>query len=687
MSRPRPHSAPLAPRRSPLGADSAGGAGLPLRHPALLATLLVVAACIVASGSFRFFEPDMWQHLLVGKAIWQLRSVPTTQQWTWPTWGAPDVNSSWGFEALLWPFWSVGGIWGLVAWRWLTTLAAFALLWAVARRMGARGLGALFVVALCAVVYRPRTNIRPETLAGVLLALELWILESRRRGAADRVAWLPAVAWAWANVHISYYLGLLVAGVYLLDQVGRPQRARAAGAATPSARPLALALLAAVAVSFLNPFGWRALWQPFDFFLHQRNEPIYRTIGELLPLDWKDYWRQGLPFVMTGWVALLLWRWRRLGLDLAEVLLCAGFTLLAFATRRFVGFYALVAVPFLARDLEVWLGLRRWRWRPVPWVAAALTSLACVAVGLYEWTRPFPRWGLGLDPSGQPAAACDFIARHGVRGRGFNHFHLGGYMLWRFWPERDRLPFMDIHQAGTRDDRNLYAFAQVDRDAWLELDRRHRFDYALLARHQGPDDRLPDWLEADSTWALVFADDAAMLYVRRGGALEPVARDQGFRHYGAGRARSSELGAACVRDPALRGEVESELDRQIGSSPRNAISRTLLGTLLFLDGRTTAAREQLERALSVDPTAPRAWERLGTISLSASEPARALREFRRERALNGPSSMLDFRMGQAWQQLGDIPKARAAYRSAFLRDAGNQPAMDSLQGLQTRERR
>jgi tetratricopeptide (TPR) repeat protein len=462
----------------------------------------------------------------------------------------------------------------------------------------------------------------------------------------------------------------------------RPPRDRAAA---PSTRPLALALLVSLAVSFLNPFGWRALWQPFDFFLHQRNEPIYRTILELLPLDWNDYWGQGLPFLMTGWASLLLWRWRRSGPDLPETVLCAGFTLLAFSARRFVGFYALVALPFVARDLEAWLGSRRWRLRPGPWVAAALTSVACVAVGLHDWTRPFPLRGIGLDPSGRPEAACDFIARNGVRGRAFNHFHFGGYLLWRFWPERGRLPFMDIHQAGSREDRDLYTFAQVDRGAWLELDHRHRFDFALLARRQGPNDRLLDWIEADSTWALVFADDVAALYVRRGGALEPVARGQGYRRLGAGRTRGSELGAACLADSALRAGVEAELERQIAASPRNATSRAQLGNLLLLDGRTAAAREQLERALGVDPAAPQVWARLGTISLGASDPARALREFRRERALNGPSSALDFRMGQAWQRLGDLAKARAAYRSAFLRDGGNRAAMDSLQSL--RERR
>jgi len=57
--------------------------------------------------------------------------------------------------------------------------------------------------------------------------------------------------------------------------------------------------------------------------------------------------------------------------------------------------------------------------------------------------------------------AGDFIARNGIRGRFFNHFELGGYLLWRFWPERDRLPFMDVHQAGTRRERSAYTQALV----------------------------------------------------------------------------------------------------------------------------------------------------------------------------------------------------------------------------------
>src|SRR5262245_8950713 len=214
----RTHSrATSAPRRgssrgAPAHAAESGGssAPLPLSHPATVAVLLVAAACLVISVTFRIIDTDFWQHLAVGRSLWSTRSVPHTQVWTWTTWGAPDVPPSWLFCALIWPFWLVGGLKGLFAWRWLTTLAAFALAWATARRLGATALTPLVVLCVCGLAYRQRSQIRPETLAAVFLALSLWLLETRRQlraaGAqgAGRSWWMVAVMWAWVNAHLSY---------------------------------------------------------------------------------------------------------------------------------------------------------------------------------------------------------------------------------------------------------------------------------------------------------------------------------------------------------------------------------------------------------------------------------------------------------------------------------------------------
>ena len=100
-----------------------------------------------------------------------------------------------------------------------------------------------------------------------------------------------------------------------------------------------------------------------------------------------------------------------------------------------------------------------------------------------EWSAPSLPLGIRLRPLWYPERACDFMAANGVRGRGFNAFDLAGYQLYRFWPERERLPFIDIHQTGTRADRDaLRATARRRVRVGASLDARHRFDYALLAQ-------------------------------------------------------------------------------------------------------------------------------------------------------------------------------------------------------------
>lgn len=304
-----------------------------LTHPAWITALLVAAACVTLSASFELYEKDFWQHLAVGRAIWETGSVPTTQIWTWPTYGSPDVNSSWGFRVLIWPVWNLAGVWGLFVWRWAAILLVFGIAWAIARRLGARGMSPLFVMALCALTYRQRAHIRPEMLAAVLLALQIWVLERWRqrvvsgprahaasarttmdghaRPAANRTALghglaVAVIAWAWVNCHLSSFLGFGLIAAHLIDAHIVAARGRPGFAG--HTRHLWLAAGAALVISLVNPFGWRALWQPFEFVLVQRHEPIFSSIPELQPLDLRYNVRNLLPLVLFGWPLLAIWR-------------------------------------------------------------------------------------------------------------------------------------------------------------------------------------------------------------------------------------------------------------------------------------------------------------------------------------------------------------------------------------------
>lgn len=536
---------------------------------------LVAAGCVLVSVSFHLYDADAWQNLTFGKAIWTLGRIPHTQIFTWPNFGAPLVNPSWGFTALVWPFWSVGEVTGLFVWRWLTTLIVFAVMWVTARRLGAVGLTPLLILVVCALIYRQRSQIRPETLPAVWFALTLWLLEMRRHGGPDRSVWLIAVAWAWANSHISYYLGFLLIGFHLLDGlIGRR-------AAAPSARRLWLVALAMGAVSLANPYGWHTLARPFQYLMVWRHEPMWRAISEIKPVDWQINLANGLPLVMAGWPLLAVWRWRRRGVDRVELMMCGVFTVLGLASSRFIATYALAAAPYLARDLDALV--RTWP-RPGalarPWPRAALASALCVAVGWREWTGFQGPIGVAFDMRHTPKHACDFIAAHGVRGRGFNHFYLGGSQMWRFWPDRERLPFM----SGSPEDsppeiRDLYYRAISSPEGWQALDARYHFDYALLSRRHIERYGLPDLLDADPGWAVVFVDDVAAVYVKREGPLAAVADSFAYRWVSGGRARIMAAARNAAGDSALRAEVHGELERQASSTGMNFYGRQIMRAL------------------------------------------------------------------------------------------------------------
>jgi hypothetical protein len=444
----------------------------------------------------------------------------------------------------------------------------FALLWAAARAMGVRGPPALLVLVICSLVYRQRSQLRPETLAAVLLALELWLLTTRRRPGRRDVA-IVLVLWAWANVHISWPLGVVVVALHALAARVPPGR--------PALRGLEWVVLAAVALAFVNPFGWRSVWRPFEYLLVWRHDPLLSGISELQPLDWQVNRWNGLPLLVVGWPLLALWRTRRSGPDALEWGLCALGTVLALAGNRFVATYALLAAPWCARDLDEWWRSRRWaRGWTYGWREALATSALCVTLPLHEWTHYENAFGIRPDDRRDPVAACDFIAQHDVRGRGFNDFFLGGYLLWRFWPDPGRLPYFDIHpEDKPAAERLAYLHAFTGSAGWNALELRRQFDWALLSRVRARDPGLIDLLETDPEWRLVFSDDAAALFVRRDGALRRQADSFGYLLLPAGSQRAHAVAQECLRDPAVAARLSLELQRQERESSRTVSSSAL----------------------------------------------------------------------------------------------------------------
>ena len=641
----------------------------------------IAALCILGTATSEIYDTDVWQHLLVGKVIWQTHAIPHTQLWTWPTHGAPDVLPSWLYRAVLWPIWQTAGLAGLFAWRWVATLVAFGFAFAAARRMGATGAAPLLMLVWSALFWRQRTQMRPEMFAGMLLMAQVWLLESRRQVAARPAlardpAWgIVPLALLWANAHISYYLGFVVSGGYLLDDL---LRRRPAGA-------LVLAIVAAGLASLVNPFGLEALLQPLLYFTTWRHEPVYLTIGELAPIYWRAHVKDLLPLWFALVIGGALVRWRVRGFDAAQAVLTLVCLSQALSTQRFLGYAALALSPYAARDLGQLVTWIAWP-RPLhaPLARAGLAAIACVVLVAPTLADPVFGLGFGWKHRNYPERASDWIEHHGVRGKALNAFAQGGYLLYRFYPDPGRLPFMDIHQAGTKEIRYLYAYAQQDTSAWRVLDQHYRFDWVLLPGSAPGSPQLADFLDADSTWAMVFVDDEAVLWLRRGGACDSLARAYAYHYLPGGSAGIGPLGARAERDSSARGPIRAEIERAIADSPYNARSQVFAGNLAMLEGRFGDARTHFDEAARQQPLEADVRRRQGLAHLHAGDPAGAQRAFAAARRASGKWPEADLREGQALAALGKLDAARRAYERSLARHPELTEARDSLARLGAR---
>ena len=283
-----------------------------------------------------------------------------------------------------------------------------------------------------------------------------------------------------------------------------------------------------------------------------------------------------------------------------------------------------------------------------------------------------------------PIGASDFIQRNGLHGRMFNAFDQGGYLCFRFWPRRDQLPFMGIHQEGSKDLRAAYVAAQESEAGWRELLERYRFDYLVLKRGDGPADGTLTAVDRDTAWARVFGDDAALVYVRRDGPFARLAADSAYTAVPAAAASLPALGARVAGDRAFRRHVVRELEREVAGSPHHGLALELLANVALLEGRWDDARRALAGAIERLPHRGGLREKLGIVELARGRPREALRWFEAERRALGYRSGLDFRRGQVAQAEGDLRRAQALYRRELRRGGGNAEVRDSLDAVTRR---
>ena len=379
----------------------------------------VAAAGFTLAVGLPTSDPDTYWHLASGQWMLDHHAILRTDVFSSTVAGQPYSVGEWLGEVVLTIIFDLAGWAGLAVFRAVLVAIAGFFLTRLARRNGAPLVAALLVVAWALVVSKTRWTDRPAIFTFVLFPVVLDLLFSARAGSRRALLAIPFLILLWANLHGGYAVGIALILAFTAEALVRRR---------PELRPLALTLVASVALSFLDPETFGA----GGAAAHALAPP--RFISEEAPPDVLE----PSGFVFAGFVlatigiALVDGAGGAGGGGLLELLLLVPLGWLALSAQRHLVFFVFAATPFVSAGAARVYARLRPRTRPLRALpapaAAALALLLCagaLASAVGAPTVP--------DERAYPTGAIDAL-RTGS-GTLLNEYDWGGYLIFRV-PER-----------------------------------------------------------------------------------------------------------------------------------------------------------------------------------------------------------------------------------------------------------
>jgi hypothetical protein len=303
--------------------------------------------------------------------------------------------------------------------------------------------------------------------------------------------------------------------------------------------------------------------------------------------------------------------------------------------NRFRALATLVAWPLLAVALTP--SGRAWSWRACLGLAGA-----AAAAGLIWLAHPPYVLEPGAAPQWRafPVRAAALADSLGLDGPVLNTFEYGGYLLWV--RGEGHPPLLDGRARGSALFRSRFARAMVDPAAHDSLLRMWPFTHAIVKPPRAAEDYLAVGLARRPEWALIFADDAAFLFVRRDRYPE-AARRLRYNLLTPDYPRMARLCDSARFDADLGTALAAELERARTSSPWHSKASYWLSRLELSRGHPRRVLALLDDVRRLRPTTPGLWASRGYayVMLGERDSARtALRHALRERTNLGAARRL-----------------------------------------------
>lgn len=417
----------------------------------------------------------------------------------------PFINHHWFFGVISYVVFHLGGFEALSVFYIILLIGTFLLAFDSARRYS-NFMGAVFISTACFMIIASRTEIRPEGFSVFFVALEFWLFQRYVQGQMGK-EWLltgiPFIQVFWVNTHIFFFLGPILAGVFLWQGLILKENKESIGV-------LKQVFITSIAANTINPSGVWGMLTPlngFKKFGYQlaENQSVFFMIHRFGDNITYKYFLALAALIILGMIISLC---RERIKALPMVILGTIATVAAFKAVRLFQPFAFLSIPLTAYFYAPYMKLKE-----TTFFLGVMSIIGMILCGFL-----IPAYGrIGLSPGVN--ASAEFFKQSGLRGPIFSNYDIGGFLIFHLEPQEK--VFVDNRQEAFPPDffQKTYIPMQEDPLAWEQNQQKYGFNVIYFYRH----DLTPwgqDFLIArirDRQWAPVFVDDYTIIFARRGG--------------------------------------------------------------------------------------------------------------------------------------------------------------------------
>lgn len=448
---------------------------------------------------------DLGRHLLLGKIILQTHNVPTTNLFSYTYPNFPFINHHWFSEVIFYLIFNISGYNGLLILSIAIVLTAFFLIFLFSSKRTS-------LISLCLVsllylrVLFERTELRPEIFSFLFLSIFIVILYKYKEKFTKLIFILPLIELLWVNIHIYFFIGIAVFGLFWIDFLVSHRKK----IFQSPAKILSLIFILTIAVTLFNPNFISGALYPFRVFGNygyqiEENQNIFFL--------WNLFQKATVPYLVAAIFLLFSVLILKIkNTKLIDWFLAVFFSVLSIVAVRNFPLFVFGTIFISAKCLSLFFENKIFNKKTVN-----ILPIVIIFITLWQITQIFNPLKFGFGEYSEVKNGADFFLQNNLKGPIFNNFNIGSYLDYRFYPKEK--VFVDGRPEAYPADffKNIYVPMQENPRFFEEIDKKYKFQTIFFSHT----DQTP-WsaiflrgIANNKNWKMIYLDNFVVIFQKK----------------------------------------------------------------------------------------------------------------------------------------------------------------------------